>query len=578
MTEIGLRGIPASGGIAIGPAHRLQPARHDLPQRKADPFEEEWRSFALARQAAGEELAELRRRMAVRVGENEAAIFDAHRAMVDDPMLIDRVRERLQQNVVIEQAVTEAAAEIAGRLATLPDATLAARSADVIDVGNRLVRILLGRPALDLSGLREPAVVVAEDLTPSDTAALDPMMTLGFCTAGGGLTSHTAILARTLGLPAVVGLGEALLESVTDGDELVLDGGEGVVWVAPSAALHSDYRRRQQAQRRRAEIWRSGTPIEAHTADGRRVEVAANVGDLASARQAAASGAEGIGLLRTEFLFLEANRAPSEEDQRSAYAGIFEAMGGKPVIVRTLDIGGDKPPPYLAFPRELNPFLGWRAIRVSLERTDLFATQIRAILRAAVGYNVRIMLPMVSALEEVRQARVLVAQAEADLAKEGHSFARGLPLGIMVETPAAAVLVDMLAGEAEFFSLGTNDLTQYTLAVDRGNARVAPLFQPLHPAVLRLIHMAIDSAHRAGKWVGMCGELAGLRKAIPILVGLGLDELSMAPGSIPEAKALIALLESGQARRLADEVLALGTSAEVAAKMDGFLANLGWAV
>ncbi|HSB88636.1 MAG TPA: phosphoenolpyruvate--protein phosphotransferase [Anaerolineales bacterium] len=577
MTETCLRGIPASGGIAVGPAHRIRSLPAELPPRQAGAFEDEWRSFEQARRAAAVELGELRSRVATRVGDKEAAIFEAHQVMLDDPMLADRVRERLRQNAPVERAVMEAATEIADRLAALADATFASRSADVLDVGKRLVRILLGRPPLDLSGLREPAVIVAEDLTPSDTAGLDPMMTLGFCTAGGGLTSHTAILARTLGLPAVVGLGEASLESVADGDELILDGGEGLVWVAPSAARVSDYRRRQQASRRRAEAWRSGAHAEAHTADGRRVEVAANVGDLASARQASSNGAEGIGLLRTEFLFLGAGQPPSEDEQRAAYAGILEAIGEKPVIIRTLDVGGDKPPSYLSFPKEMNPFLGWRAIRVSLERTDLFTTQVRAILRAAVGHDVRIMLPMVSAREEVQRARELVSQAEADLEKEGRSFARGLPLGIMVETPAAALTVDGLAQAADFFSIGTNDLTQYTLAVDRGNARVAPLFQPLHPAVLRLIRSAIDAAHAAGKWIGMCGELASMCQAIPILVGLGLDEFSMAPGSIPEAKALIALLDSGSARRLADEVLGLGATAEIEARMEGFLSEIGWA-
>jgi phosphotransferase system enzyme I (PtsI) len=576
MPDMGLRGIPASDGIAIGPAHRIHQASKEWPQRQPGPFEDEWGRFEHARRSAGEELAELRRRVGARAGIREAGIFEAHQVMLDDPMLAGLVRERLQQNAPVERAVMEAAEEIADRLASLPDATLASRSADVLDVGNRLVRILLGRPALDLSGLREPAVIVAEDLTPSDTAALDPRMTLGFCTAAGGLTSHTAILARTLGLPAVVGLGEALLESVTDGDGLILDGREGVVWVAPSAALHSDYRRRQQEQRQRAEGWRLRAQIEAHTADGQRVEVAANVGDLASAQQASADGAEGIGLLRTEFLFLGAGQPPSEDEQRAAYAGILETMGEKPVIIRTLDVGGDKPPPYLSFPQEVNPFLGWRAIRVSLERTDLFTTQVRAILRAAVGHDVRIMLPMVSAREEVRRARELVSQAEADLEKEGRSFARGLPLGIMVETPAAALTVDSLAHAADFFSLGTNDLTQYTLAVDRGNARVAPLFQPLHPAVLRLIRLAIDSAHGAGKWIGMCGEMAGMHRAIPILVGLGLDEFSMAPGIIPEAKALIGRVDSASAKRMVEAVLKLATATEIEATVDLFLAGIGW--
>ena len=576
MPDVGLRGVPASDGIAIGPAHWVRPAPVDLPPRAAGPFDDEWLRYEQARRLAGQELGELQRRVAERAGGQEAAIFEAHQVMLDDPMLAERVRQRLMHGEPVEQAVSGAVEEIADRLAAMPDAMFAARAADIRDVGRRLVRILLDRPAPDVGELREPAIIVAEDLSPSDTAALDPKMTLGFCTAAGGQTSHSAILARTLGLPAVVGLGEASLEAIAEGDELILDGGEGVVWVAPSVSLRSDYRRRQQARRSREDAWRSGGQAEGRTGDGRRVEVAANVGDITSARQAVTNGAEGIGLLRTEFLFLEASRPPTEDVQRDAYAEIFAVMAGKPIIVRTLDVGGDKPPPYLAFPRELNPFLGWRAIRVSLDRPDLFITQLRAILRAAVGYDVRIMLPMISCLNEVRRARELVSRAEVDLEKEGLPFARGLPLGIMVETPAAAVLVDVLAREADFFSLGTNDLTQYTLAVDRGNAHVTPLFQPLHPAVLRLIRSAIDAAHAAGRWIGMCGELAGMRKAIPLLIGLGLDEVSMAPGSIPEAKALIGNLDTATARRLADQTLALATADEIETRVDRFLAEIGW--
>jgi len=576
MGDLPLRGLPASEGIAIGPAHRFQVPEKTIPHREPGPFDDEWRRFDQARQAAGRELSELRQRLSQRAGEGEAAIFDAQRMMLDDPLLSDHVRRRLREGVSVEQAVAGAAGQIADQLASMTDELFAARAADIADVGDRLVRILLGRPAADLGELREPSVIVAEELTPSDTAGLDPAMTLGFCTAAGGLTSHSAILARTLGLPAVVGMGEGTLERIADGDELILDGGQGVVWVAPSASLLTEYRGRQADRRKQAAAWRSAAEGEARTSDGRRFEVAANVGDLASARQAAANGAEGIGLLRTEFLYLEARRPPPEDEQRKAYGEIFAAMNGKPVIVRTLDVGGDKPPTYLTFPHELNPFLGWRAIRVSLDRPDLFITQVRAILRAALGHDVRIMLPMVSGFDEVRRARELVARAETDLGKEGLPFARDLPLGIMVETPAAAVLVDVLAREADFFSLGTNDLTQYTLAVDRGNARVAPLFQPLHPAVLRLVRTAIDSAHGAGKWIGMCGELAGMRNAIPILLGLGLDEFSMAAGSIPEAKALIGRMDLEQARRLAEETLALATADEIEARMERFLGEIGW--
>jgi phosphoenolpyruvate-protein phosphotransferase len=308
-------------------------------------------------------------------------------------------------------------------------------------------------------------------------------------------------------------------------------------------------------------------------ADGRRVEVAANIGDLASAREAVENGAEGVGLLRTEFLYLNEAQPPPEEKQRALYQAIFEALAGWPVIVRTLDIGGDKPPSYLPFKPELNPFLGWRAIRICLDLPELFKTQLRAVLRAAVGHDARLMFPMISSLEELRCAREVLEQAKAELTAEGLAFAPDVPVGIMVETPAAAVLVDVLAEAADFFSLGTNDLTQYTLAVDRGNAQVAGLFQPLHPAVLRLVKQTIDAGHARGRWVGMCGEMAGMLKAIPILVGLGLDELSMAPRAIPAAKHLLSQLSSERAAGIAAEALAQGTAAGVEALMRGRLAE-----
>jgi phosphotransferase system enzyme I (PtsI) len=571
-----LTGIAASPGIAIGPARVYRATDPPLPPRAPGGIEDEWARFERALAAAGEELTELQRNAAERAGSHEASIFMAHQMMIQDPLLAGGVRDRLSKGATAEQAVSEVARQIADQLAAMTDPLFAARAADVRDVGRRVVRILLGHPATSLDDLRAPSIIVADDLTPSDTVSLNPNMTLGFCTAAGGVTSHTAILARTLGLPAVVALGETLLDSIADGDKVILDGGEGLVRVTPSAQRLAEAREQQKDQQRQAHAWAAASRHEARTADGRRVEVAANVGDRTSAGQAAASGAEGIGLFRTEFLFLEVARPPSEDLQREAYAAVFGTMRGKPIIVRTLDVGGDKPPSFLSFPRELNPFLGWRAIRISLERTDLFLTQVRAILQAAPGHDVRIMLPMISRLEEVQRARALVLQAEADLEREGKAHATDLPIGIMVETPAAALLVDVLASSADFFSLGTNDLTQYVLAVDRGNARVAKLFEPLHPAVLRLIRLAIDSAHRSGKWIGMCGELAGNPRALPILVGLGLDEASMVPAAIPQAKALIARLDSARANRLADEVLTLRTSAEVEVRVDEFFSEIGW--
>lgn len=575
MSERILRGIAAAEGIAIGPAFRYAPPVLTPPQRPAGRPEEEMARFEAACQQARNEIGELKALIEGRVGAESAAIFDAHMAMLDDPMLYDAVSMRVQSGQPVEAAVAAATEELAAMLSGMESELFAARAADVQDVGRRILRILLGVPDTSLDALRQPAIVVAYDLTPSDTARLNPELTLGFCTAVGGLTSHTAILARTLGLPAVVGLGQAALDEIRDGETLVLDGAEGRVVVKPSSATVRRYREQRKAQQERLMAIRAGAQHEAHTADGRRVEVAANIGDLQSAREAVEMGAEGVGLLRTEFLYLENNRPPDEEFQVETYRAIFEALGGRPVIVRTLDIGGDKPPPYLRFDAELNPFLGWRAIRICLDDLSLFKTQLRAILRAAVGHRALIMYPMISALEELERANEILAEVRAELEREGLPYTPDVPVGIMVETPAAAMLADVLATRCDFFSLGTNDLTQYTLAVDRTNERVAHLFQPLHPAVLRLIRQTIEAAHAHGKWVGMCGELAGMKKAIPILLGLGLDEFSMVPRAIPEAKWLIGQLTDAQAMRIAEEALGYGTAAEIEALMSRVLAELG---
>jgi phosphotransferase system enzyme I (PtsI) len=574
MAEFPLRGIAASEGIAIGPAFRFVPGDLTVPSRPAGDATSEWARFEAARRAGEAELKDLRERLARQVGDDEASIFDAHRLMLADPMLEEKIRQRIEGGMGVEQAVSESADDVGRMLESTRDELFAARAADVRDVGRRLVRLLLGRPPDGLAGLTLPAVIVAEDLSPSDTAGLDPQMVLGIATAQGGWTSHSAILARTLGLPAVVALGEGLMQRVSAGDEVVLVGSEGLLLVGPEAETVAAYRRLEAEDRRRRETRRGRAAREARTTDGRRVEVAANVGDLASARAAVDNGADGVGLLRTEFLYLDEKDPPGEAKQIAAYREIFSSLGGRPIIIRTLDIGGDKPPSYLLFPREANPFLGWRAVRVSLDRPDLFRTQLRAILQASVGHEVRVMIPMVTGLEEVRRVRTMLAEAEAELAKEGRPHAGGLAMGIMVETPAAAVLVDILAEAADFFSLGTNDLTQYALAVDRGNASVAAVYQPLHPAVLRLIRTAIEAAHSAGKWIGMCGELAGLPKAVPILLGLGLDEFSMVPSQIPAIKDLISRLDGNAARALADEVLQLPTAGDVERHMESFLTEL----
>ncbi len=574
ITELQVQGVAASDGIAIGPAYCFLSLALTIPSRDRQPVDQEMARFTSAIEQAQTELQILHDQVSKRIGETEAAIFEAHQMILVDPILAKGVRRAVEEGQIIEQAVLTAIEEVAGMLAAMSNELFAARAADVRDVGRRVLRILLGVPDTSLSNVRKPSIIVAYDLSPSDTANMDPHLTLGFCTALGGLTSHSAILARTMGLPAIVALGEQAIKAVTTDTNLILDGRQGTMVVNPEEETIKKYKEVKQEREERQFKIRENASDPARTANGRLVEVAANIGNLESARDAVNNGAEGVGLLRTEFLYLEETQPPSEEKQYQIYRDIFEVMQQRPVIIRTLDIGGDKPPSYLHFPAEMNPFLGWRAIRISLDRPDLFKTQLRAILRAALGHQVRIMFPMVSDLDELRRARQVVEAVKADLKSEGKPFAVDVPVGIMVETPAAAVLVDVLSDVADFFSLGTNDLTQYTLAVDRGNATIADLYQPLHPAVLRLIKQTIDLAHAKGKWVGMCGELAGMPKAIPILLGLGLDEFSMNPRAIPEAKYLIHKLDDQQSRQIAKQVFEFGTSADIEAYMKKILNEL----
>ena len=575
MSEKTFRGIPASDGIAIGPTFCYIPAELTIPVCAAGTVDEEMARFDLARKSARIELQGLYDAVEKRAGKEEASIFEAHQEMLSDPALEGKVRAEVELGQTVEQALVTAIEELAGLLAGMGDELFAARALDVKDVGRRILRILLGLPDTALSAVTEPSIIIAEDLTPSDTASLDPKLTLGFITAQGGLTSHSAILARTLGLPAIVGMGNGLLEKVSSGTFIVMDGRTGEMIIEPDQEIIVKRTNRPKVQREsHLLILKAAAEKDARTANGRRVEVAANVGEAASTRDAMEHGAEGIGLLRTEFLYLEDAQPPSEEKQYRIYREIFEVMSGRPVIVRTLDIGGDKPPSYLPFPDEMNPFLGWRAIRISLDEPELFKTQLRAILRAAVGHHVRIMFPMVSDLDELRRAREIVEAVKRDLELASVEFAVDVPVGIMVETPAAAVLVDVLAEASDFFSLGTNDLTQYTMAVDRGNARVSGLYQPLHPSVLRLIRQTIDAGHAKGKWVGMCGELAGMTKAIPILLGFGLDEFSMNPRAIPEAKQLIGKLTDEKAREIAGQAMSFGTAAEIENYMKSILESL----
>ncbi len=559
-----LHGIAASGGLAIGPAFHFRKAGLCCERTTVQDPAAEWARFQAALATAGEELAHVCASAEAQCQPEEAAIFQAHLLILDDPDLLDQVRLLIEeQHLNAGAALSDAARTYIQALEALDNEYLRARAADVRDVTDRVLRILLGVAESPTAGLTTPAVIIASDLTPSDTVLLDKSLVLGFCTATGGATSHTAILARGWGLPAVVGVGPQVLE-IPACAPVIVDGDEGVVLVEPDEAVIARHRARQA----RANVVLAQAREHAHepaiTRDGHRVEVVANVGNVAGARAAREAGAEGIGLLRTEFLYLERADLPDEEEQYQAYRAILDVFGAQPVVLRTLDIGGDKELPYLDLPQELNPFLGLRAIRLCLARPALLRPQLRAALRAGVGRNLKIMFPMVATVAEVRAARALLDECRAELLAQGQPAAE-IEVGIMVEIPAAAIMAHRLAAEVDFFSIGTNDLSQYTLAADRTNAQVAALASAFQPAVLCLVRDVITAAHAQGKWVGLCGELAGEPLAIPILLGLGLDEFSMNPPAIPRAKQIIRTLTRDQAREVAQAALELDDPADIQA-------------
>ena len=552
-----LRGIAASRGIAIGPAFHFRRADLSFERCTVEDPAAEWARFQAALETAREQLADVYAKAEAESGAAQAAIFQAHALMLEDPELLDAVRTAIEEQCInAEAALSDAAETYAQMLETLDDEYLSARAADVRDVAARVLRILLGVAESPTANLTVPSIILARDLTPSDTVLLDKSLVLGFCTAEGGATSHTAILARGLGLPAIVGAGPSVLE-IPDGAMLVLDGGDGTLLVGPDEGTVAEYRARQAAATVVLARAREKAHEPAVTRDGHRVEVVANIGNVEGARAALEAGAEGVGLLRTEFLYLERSRLPDEEEQYRAYRAIVDVFGDRPVVLRTLDIGGDKDLPYLDLPHEMNPFLGLRAIRLCLARPELFRPQLRAALRAGAGRNLKLMFPMVATVSEVRAARAVLEECRAELLAEGQPVAEKMEVGIMVEIPAAALMADHLAAEVDFFSIGTNDLSQYTLAADRTNAQVAPLATGFQPAVLRLVRDVIAAAHAQGKWVGLCGELAGEPLAIPILLGLGLDEFSMNPPAIPLAKQIIRALTLEEAQEVAQAALKL---------------------
>jgi multiphosphoryl transfer protein len=554
-TEGGLiYGVPASAGVAIGPTYLFKPLLPKIQPRHTENSEFEITRLAAALAKARKEIGALAAKTNRVAGAGEATIFDFHRLILEDPDLVAQAEETIRkEQVQAEAAWLQVMETTVKAYRSLDNAYMQARAADVIDAGSRVLRQLAGESVSALV-LEAPALIAAHDLLPSDVAQLDPQKVLGLVTVLGGSTSHAAILARSMGIPAVVGAGPAVT-AIAPGAVIAIDGDSGRIWLCPDEAV------RGELERRRTE-WlgkRCQALQEAHkpavTTDGIAIHVTANIGMPPEVRPAFDHGAEGVGLFRTEFLFQQRAAAPTEDEQYVAYLAAAKAMQGRPVIIRTLDVGGDKPLVFRPVPTESNPFLGERGIRFCLTHTDVFKPQLRALLRAIQEANIKIMFPMVAHLAELRAARALLEEARKELAQKGISCDRSVESGIMIEVPAAVAMADRLAKEAHFFSIGTNDLTQYVMAADRGNPAVAQFCDSFHPAVLRMVRATVEAGHKAGIPVGMCGELAGMPAAAPLLVGLGLDELSMNARSVPEVKAAIRKLSAAGCRLLAKNAL-----------------------
>jgi phosphoenolpyruvate-protein phosphotransferase/dihydroxyacetone kinase phosphotransfer subunit len=556
-----VKGLPGAPGIVLGPARHFRAPEPEIPTGSSGDPEAEWDALTRALEQVRAEIRAARDSIAARAGEYSAAIFDAHLLFLDDEALLEPVRRAIfEEGKNAPEAWHSAAESVAADYRALDDEYLQARAEDLTGVARQVVAALTGDTAA--ASLSARGIVVATDLTPSDTASLDRELALGIATAVGSPTSHSAILARSLGIPAAVGLGETLL-SVPEGTGLLLDGDAGTVHVEPDAELAGEYKRRAAEREQATRRARAAAAEPAVTQDGQRIEVAANIGSPEDVPAAIENGAEGVGLLRTEFLFLERDSMPSEDEQYAAYKSVAEALKGRPLILRTLDVGADKPLPYLPLQPEANPFLGVRGIRLALDRPELLETQLRAVLRTAAEYPLKVMFPMVATLEEYRHAKAVLANVRAWLERAGGTIPEELQVGVMIEVPAAALAAEQFAPEVDFFSLGTNDLTQYTMAAERGNAAVAGLADGLHPSVLRRIKTVAEAANGHGKWVGVCGELASDPAAVPVLVGLGIAELSANAPAIPAVKQAVRGVDAEAARDLAEHALELSSAAEV---------------
>ncbi|SHJ41906.1 phosphoenolpyruvate--protein phosphotransferase [Geosporobacter subterraneus DSM 17957] len=553
------KGIAASPGIAVGKALVLKKENIIIERKKVDDLDKEKSRFQEAVKVSRAQIEMIKEK----AGEEQKSIMDAHIMILEDPELLGNVEDKIQsENINAEAALDDVLNLFITMFESMDNEYMKERAADIKDVGQRLLMNLLGKEIPNLSVLKEEVVLVAHDITPSDTAQMDREKVLGFITDIGGRTSHSAIMARSMEIPAVLGL-KNITEQIKTGDQVVFDGDEGVVLVNPEETVVKTYLERKEKEMAAKKELMQLVGSQSLSLDGRRVEIGCNIGNPQDAKKAHENGAEGIGLYRTEFLYMDRTTLPSEEEQYQAYKAVLEIMGERPVVIRTLDIGGDKELPYMNMPKEANPFLGYRAIRICLDRTDIFKTQLRALLRASVYGNLKIMYPMISCVEEIRGANRILEEVKQELDSQGIAYAPDFEVGIMIEIPSAAVIADLLADEVDFFSIGTNDLIQYTTAVDRMNEKISHLYNPFNPAVLRLIKTVIDSGHQAGIWVGMCGEVAGDKRLIPVLLGMGLDEFSMSAGSILPARKQIQGLSYEKMKGLAEQVLKMKSAEEI---------------
>ncbi len=560
-----IKGIAASDGIAISKVFKLETVVLDVTDAKITDVENELGKLQSAIEKSVEELRSIRVKTAEKLDEEHAMIFDAHIQIAEDPEIARQVEDMIKSsNVNSAHAFKTVSEMFAQMFESMDNEYMKERAADVRDVARRVIAHLLNVTLSDPTMIDEEVIVVAEDLTPSDTAQLDRNFVKGFITNIGGRTSHSAIMARSLEIPAIVGT-KNILESVNNGDKVILDGLDGDVIINPSEEDVVKYNAKHQEYLEKVAIWSKFVNEKSITVDGKHVEIAANIGSPDDVESVLKNGGEGVGLYRTEFLYMNNDNFPTEDEQYIAYKMVLESLKDKKVVIRTLDIGGDKHLDYLPMDEELNPFLGHRALRLCLERIDLFKTQLRALLRAGVHGDLHIMFPMVATLNEVRKAKEVLNICKNELQAEGVSYSNDVKVGIMVEIPAVAILADQFAKEVDFFSIGTNDLIQYSFAADRMNQKVSYLYQPYNPSLLRLIKMVIDASHKEGIWTGMCGEMAGDQIAAPILLGLGLDEFSMSATSILQTRFSFSKLSYEEMKEMAETCLTLGTHEEVKA-------------